>query len=155
MLFSFVACREIFLEAEKHIIELMKKNSYPRFIQSEHYRNLLQNAPNPVPKKTYVWHSHLKTHQKLSLHVLLVESFILSKTITFERHRVAAKMNTIPTIQLIKAMLPEHLLLIQELNLNLSEQHQQIQMLLHLQVLLNRVATMEISTLVFFAHRWF
>jgi len=45
--------REIFLEAEKHIIELMKKNSYPRFLQSEQYRNLLQNAPNPVPKKTY------------------------------------------------------------------------------------------------------
>ena len=44
--------REIFAEAEKHIIELMKKNSYPRFIQSEYYRNLLQNAPNPVPKKT-------------------------------------------------------------------------------------------------------
>ena len=44
--------REIFLEAEKHIIELMKKNSYPRFIQSEQYRNLLQNAPNPLPKKT-------------------------------------------------------------------------------------------------------
>lgn len=44
-------CREIFLEAEKHIIELMKKNSYPRFIQSEQYRNLLQNAPNPLPKK--------------------------------------------------------------------------------------------------------
>ena len=46
--------REIFLEAEKHIIELMKKNSYPRFISSEYYRNLLQNAPNPVPKKRYV-----------------------------------------------------------------------------------------------------
>jgi hypothetical protein len=43
--------REIFYEAEKHIIELMKKNSYPRFIQSEQYRNLLQNAPNPLPKK--------------------------------------------------------------------------------------------------------
>jgi hypothetical protein len=42
---------EIFFEAEKHIIELMKKNSYPRFIQSEHYRNLLQNASNPLPKK--------------------------------------------------------------------------------------------------------
>ncbi len=42
---------DIFYEAEKHIIELMKKNSYPRFIQSEHYRNLLQNAPNPLPKK--------------------------------------------------------------------------------------------------------
>jgi len=41
------------LEAEKHIVELMKKNSYPRFIQSEQYRNLLLNASNPVPKKTY------------------------------------------------------------------------------------------------------
>ncbi|CAF0877532.1 unnamed protein product [Adineta ricciae] len=48
--------REIFLEAEKHIIELMKKNSYPRFIQSEQYRNLLQNASNPVPKKTGIFH---------------------------------------------------------------------------------------------------
>ncbi|CAF4355847.1 unnamed protein product, partial [Rotaria magnacalcarata] len=38
--------REMFIEAEKHIVELMKKNSYPRFIQSEHYRNLLQNALN-------------------------------------------------------------------------------------------------------------
>lgn len=46
--------RDIFYEAEKHIFELMKKNSYPRFIQSEHYRTLLQNAPNPLPKKTYV-----------------------------------------------------------------------------------------------------
>ncbi len=43
---------EILLEAEKHIVELMKKNSYPRFIQSEQYRNLLLNASNPVPKKT-------------------------------------------------------------------------------------------------------
>lgn len=41
----------MFMEAEKHIVELIKKNSYPRFIQSEHYRNLLQNAPNPLPKK--------------------------------------------------------------------------------------------------------
>ncbi|CAF0742415.1 unnamed protein product [Rotaria sordida] len=48
--------REIFFEAEKHIIELMKKNSYPRFMQSENYRNLLQNAPNPVPKKTGIFH---------------------------------------------------------------------------------------------------
>ena len=48
-------CREIFFEAEKHIIELMKKNSYPRFIQSEQYRNLLQNAPNPLPKKAWVF----------------------------------------------------------------------------------------------------
>jgi len=48
--------RETFLEAEKHIIELMKKNSYPRFIQSEYYRNLLQNAPNPMPKKTGIFH---------------------------------------------------------------------------------------------------
>ncbi|CAF3998673.1 unnamed protein product, partial [Rotaria sp. Silwood1] len=47
---------EIFFEAEKHIIELMKKNSYPRFLQSENYRNLLQNAPNPVPKKTGIFH---------------------------------------------------------------------------------------------------
>jgi len=64
-------------------------------------------------------------------------------------------MNMIPTIQLIKAMPPEHLLQIPELNLNLSEQHQQIQMLLRLQVLLNQVVTMEISTIVFFLHRWF
>ena len=50
---TFSSLSEIFLEAEKHIVELMKKNSYPRFIQSEQYRNLLQNASNPVPKKTY------------------------------------------------------------------------------------------------------
>ncbi|CAF1348894.1 unnamed protein product [Rotaria magnacalcarata] len=48
--------REMFFEAEKHIIELMKKNSYPRFVQSEQYRNLLQTAPNPVPKKTGIFH---------------------------------------------------------------------------------------------------
>jgi spore coat protein CotF len=49
---TLILYREIFLEAEKHIIELMKKNSYPRFLQSEQYRNLLQNASNPIPKKT-------------------------------------------------------------------------------------------------------
>ena len=50
-IYSFCFSSEIFFEAEKHIIELMKKNSYPRFLQSEQYRNLLQNAPNPIAKK--------------------------------------------------------------------------------------------------------
>lgn len=50
---------EMFLEAEKHIYELMKKNSYPRFIQSEYYRNLLQNAPNPMPKRRFVSNSFI------------------------------------------------------------------------------------------------
>ena len=50
----FALDRDIFCEAEKHILELMKKNSYSRFIQSDQYRDLLQSAPNPVPKKTYV-----------------------------------------------------------------------------------------------------
>ncbi|CAF1167305.1 unnamed protein product [Adineta ricciae] len=48
--------REIFFEAEKHIIELIKKNSYPRFIQSEVYRSQMQNAPNPLPKKPGIFH---------------------------------------------------------------------------------------------------
>jgi len=43
--------RDIFFEAEKHIYELMKKNSYPRFEQSEQYRNLLEKAIIPAPKK--------------------------------------------------------------------------------------------------------
>jgi len=58
--------REIFFEAEKHIIELMKKNSYPRFIQSENYRTLLQNAPNPLPKKAGIFHFVKDTYFRTS-----------------------------------------------------------------------------------------
>jgi regulator of G-protein signaling len=43
--------RDIYYEAEKHIYELMKKNSYPRFAQSEQYKKLLENAIIPAPKK--------------------------------------------------------------------------------------------------------
>ena len=43
--------RDMFYEAEKHIYELMKKNSYPRFEQSEQYKNLLEKATIPAPKK--------------------------------------------------------------------------------------------------------
>lgn len=63
---NFLSFRDIFLEAEKHIIELMKKNSYPRFIQSDYYRNLLQNAPNPVPKKTFVLFFFVPTKDRIS-----------------------------------------------------------------------------------------
>ncbi|CAF0794481.1 unnamed protein product [Rotaria sordida] len=58
--------RDIFIEAEKHIIELMKKNSYPRFIHSEHYRNLLQNATNPLPKKPGIFHFVKDNYFRLS-----------------------------------------------------------------------------------------
>ncbi|CAF4521486.1 unnamed protein product, partial [Rotaria socialis] len=58
--------REMFIEAEKHIVELMKKNSYPRFIQSEHYRNLLQNALNPLPKKPGIFHFVKDNYLRLS-----------------------------------------------------------------------------------------
>ena len=43
--------RDIFLEAEKHIYELMKKNSYQRFEQSEQYKALLEKAIIPSSKK--------------------------------------------------------------------------------------------------------
>ena len=43
--------RDIFYEAEKHIYELMKKNSYPRFAKSEQYKQLLEKAIIPAPKK--------------------------------------------------------------------------------------------------------
>ena len=45
--------RDIFYEAEKHIYELMKKNSYPRFEQSDQYKELLANAIIPAPKRKY------------------------------------------------------------------------------------------------------
>ena len=95
----------------------MKKNSYPRFIQSEQYRNLLQNAPQPIPKKTYV----LVFPNSIKFSFLLpVEYFILLKTITFEHHRVVAKMNTIPMIQLEKVNMQQHLDPILQINLNQS-----------------------------------
>ncbi|CAF4918043.1 unnamed protein product, partial [Rotaria sp. Silwood1] len=58
--------RDIFMEAEKHIHELMKKNSYSRFIQSEQYRNLLQNAPNPLAKKPGIFHFVKDNYFRLS-----------------------------------------------------------------------------------------
>ncbi|CAF5144920.1 unnamed protein product, partial [Rotaria sp. Silwood1] len=54
------------MEAEKHIHELMKKNSYSRFIQSEQYRNLLQNAPNPLAKKPGIFHFVKDNYFRLS-----------------------------------------------------------------------------------------
>ncbi|RNA14130.1 Regulator of G- signaling 7 [Brachionus plicatilis] len=48
--------RTIFYEAEKHIFELMKKNSYSRFEQSEIYKNLLEKAIIPAPKKSKIFH---------------------------------------------------------------------------------------------------
>ena len=47
--------RDVFYEAEKHIYELMKKNSYPRFAQSELYKELLANAIIPAPKRRLVF----------------------------------------------------------------------------------------------------
>ncbi|CAF0772180.1 unnamed protein product [Didymodactylos carnosus] len=58
--------RDIFIEAERHIIELIKKNSYSRFIQSEYYRQLLMNAPNPMPKKTGIFHFVKDTYFRTS-----------------------------------------------------------------------------------------
>ncbi|KAI0983282.1 hypothetical protein GJ496_000816, partial [Pomphorhynchus laevis] len=37
--------------AEQHIFELMKKNSYNRFLNSDFYQNLLRNAPIQITKK--------------------------------------------------------------------------------------------------------
>ena len=38
--------------AADHIFDLLlKKDCYPRFLRSEHYKNLLTNATNPTSKK--------------------------------------------------------------------------------------------------------
>lgn len=81
----------------------MKKNSYPRFIQSEQYRNLLQNAPNPVQKKAYEEFISIK-YKYLSL-FFLVEYFILSKIIIFVHHRVVVRMNMILMMHLVKMIM--------------------------------------------------
>ena len=40
--------------AADHIFDLLlKKDCYPRFLRSEHYKNLLTNATNPTSKKRY------------------------------------------------------------------------------------------------------
>ncbi|KAL7677466.1 hypothetical protein ACOME3_003704 [Neoechinorhynchus agilis] len=49
---TFLYC----FDAEMHIYELMKKNSYPRFISSEFYKQLINSAPVPVTKKTGIFH---------------------------------------------------------------------------------------------------
>ena len=41
----------IFHEAEEHIYKLIKNDCYPRFIRSEHYKNLIQNAIPPTSKR--------------------------------------------------------------------------------------------------------
>jgi hypothetical protein len=43
--------RDSFAEAEHHIYELMKKNVYPRYLQSEIYKSMLDKAPIPSNKK--------------------------------------------------------------------------------------------------------
>jgi hypothetical protein len=43
--------RYAFAEAEKHIYELMKKNSYQRFIVSDQYKIMLEKALVPETKK--------------------------------------------------------------------------------------------------------
>ena len=43
--------RYTFDAALDHIFLLMKKDSYARFLRSDHYKNLQANAVNPCPKK--------------------------------------------------------------------------------------------------------
>ena len=43
--------RDIFFDAEHHIYELMKKNVYPRFLQSEQYKKMLETAQIVSKKK--------------------------------------------------------------------------------------------------------
>ena len=40
-----------FQVAQEHIFLLMKKDSYARFLRSEHYKNLVANALQPEGKK--------------------------------------------------------------------------------------------------------
>lgn len=43
--------RFTFAAAQEHIFLLMKKDSYARFLRSEHYKHLLSNAVQPEGKK--------------------------------------------------------------------------------------------------------
>ncbi|XP_070186737.1 regulator of G-protein signaling 11-like isoform X2 [Littorina saxatilis] len=45
--------RFTFAAAQEHIFLLMKKDSYARFLRSEHYKNLLSNALQPEGKKKF------------------------------------------------------------------------------------------------------
>ena len=44
-------CRDLFIEAEKHIFELMKKNSYSRYVLSDLYKEKLMHAAITAAKK--------------------------------------------------------------------------------------------------------
>lgn len=47
--------RFVFDVAAHHVYNvLLNKDCYPRFIRSDHYKNLLANAPHPPAKKRFV-----------------------------------------------------------------------------------------------------
>ncbi|XP_076323145.1 regulator of G-protein signaling 7-like isoform X1 [Tachypleus tridentatus] len=45
--------RYTFDAAQEHVFSLMKKDSYPRFLRSEHYKNLIRNAQQTAQKKKF------------------------------------------------------------------------------------------------------
>lgn len=45
--------RYTFDAAMLHVFSLMEKDTYPRFLRSEHYKNLLLNAQHPAQKKKF------------------------------------------------------------------------------------------------------
>ncbi|KAK6169189.1 hypothetical protein SNE40_020287 [Patella caerulea] len=60
--------RFTFEAAKEHIYTLMKKDSYPRFLRSEHYKSLLANAFAPFGKKKFFnFGSSRKKNNNLSL----------------------------------------------------------------------------------------
>lgn len=46
-----IPSRYTYNEAQEHVFNLMKKDSYPRFLRSDNYRNILENAGHSSQKK--------------------------------------------------------------------------------------------------------
>lgn len=56
--------RFTFDSAAEHVYALLlKKDCYPRFIRSDHYRNLLASGVQPLVKKRYIKKKHEKKKQ--------------------------------------------------------------------------------------------
>ena len=68
--------RDLFYEAEKHIYELMKKNGYSRFAQSDQYKDLLANAIIPAPKRKLVF---LTLKYQFRTHLILIKLYLKKK----------------------------------------------------------------------------